>query len=76
VGNGDVEEISSISVCGNHRGVFFEVPNGVVFLDAETNIVRGCLVSSQSIWIEWDWMGLNSKQVKIFLNFFSIPSNL
>jgi hypothetical protein len=29
-----------------------------------------CSVSSQSMWIEWDWMGLNPKQVKLLLNFF------
>jgi hypothetical protein len=22
------------------------------------------------MWIEWDWMGFNPKQVKLFLNFF------
>jgi hypothetical protein len=32
--------------------------------------IRACSVSSQSMWIEWDWMGLNPKQVKILLNFF------
>jgi hypothetical protein len=32
-------------------------------------------VSSQSMWIEWDWMGLNPKQLKLLLNFFPIPSN-
>jgi hypothetical protein len=26
------------------------------------------------MWIEWDWVGLNPKQVKL-LNFFAIPSN-
>jgi hypothetical protein len=31
---------------------------------------RACSVNSQSIWIEWDWMGLNPKQVKLLLNFF------
>jgi hypothetical protein len=37
--------------------------------------IRACSVSSQSMWIEWDWMGLNPKQVKLLLNFFPIPSN-
>jgi hypothetical protein len=37
--------------------------------------LRACSVSSQSMWIEWDWMGLNPKQVKLLLNFFTIPSN-
>jgi hypothetical protein len=37
--------------------------------------MRACSVSSQSMWIEWDWMGLNPKQVKLLLIFFSIPSN-
>jgi hypothetical protein len=37
--------------------------------------VRACSVSSQSMWIEWDWMGFNPKQVKLLLNFFPIPSN-
>jgi hypothetical protein len=32
--------------------------------------VRACSVSSQSMWIEWDWMGLNPKQVKLLLIFF------
>jgi hypothetical protein len=32
--------------------------------------LRACSVSSQSMWIEWDWMGLNPKQVKLLLNFF------
>jgi hypothetical protein len=31
---------------------------------------RPCSVSSQSMWIERDWMGLNPKQVKLLLNFF------
>jgi hypothetical protein len=35
----------------------------------EANILR-LSVSSQSMWIEWDWMGLNTKQVKLLLNFF------
>jgi hypothetical protein len=26
--------------------------------------LRACSVSSQSMWIEWDWVGLNPKQVK------------
>jgi hypothetical protein len=32
--------------------------------------LRACSVSSQSMWIEWDWMGFNPKQVKFLLNFF------
>jgi hypothetical protein len=32
--------------------------------------LRACSVSSQSMWIEWDWMGLNPKQVKLLLHFF------
>jgi hypothetical protein len=32
--------------------------------------VRACSVSSQSMWIGWDWMGLNPKQVKLLKNFF------
>jgi hypothetical protein len=32
--------------------------------------VRACSVSSQSMWIEWDWMCLNPKQVKPLLIFF------
>jgi hypothetical protein len=32
--------------------------------------LRACSVSSQSMWIEWDWVGLNPKQVKVVLNFF------
>jgi hypothetical protein len=34
--------------------------------------VRACSVSSQStsMWIEWDWIVLNPKQVKLLLNFF------
>jgi hypothetical protein len=32
--------------------------------------LRACSVSSQSMWIEWDWMGLKPKQVKLFLIFF------
>jgi hypothetical protein len=31
--------------------------------------LRACSVSSQSMWIEWDWMGLNPKQVKLLKNF-------
>ena len=31
--------------------------------------LRACSVSSQSMWIEWDWVGLN-------VLIFSIPSNL
>jgi hypothetical protein len=34
------------------------------------NSLRACSVSSQSMWIEWDWVGLNPKQVKPLLNFF------
>jgi hypothetical protein len=30
---------------------------------------RICSVRFQSMWIEWDWMGLNHKQVKLLLNF-------
>jgi hypothetical protein len=33
-------------------------------------LFRACSVSSRSIWIEWDLMILNTKQVKLFLNFF------
>jgi hypothetical protein len=33
-------------------------------------LVRACSVSSQSMWIEWDWVGLNPKQVKVLLKFF------
>jgi hypothetical protein len=36
----------------------------------DTTHLRACSVSSQSMWIEWDWMGLNPKQVKPLLNFF------
>jgi hypothetical protein len=36
----------------------------------QKNQRRACSVSSQSIWIEWDWVGLNPKQVKVVLNFF------
>jgi hypothetical protein len=35
-----------------------------------TRHVWACSVSSQSMWIEWDWVGLNPKQVKLILNFF------
>jgi hypothetical protein len=42
----------------------FTVPGGT------TRPVRACSVSSQSMWIEWDWMSLNPKQVKHFLIFF------
>jgi hypothetical protein len=31
---------------------------------------RACSVSSQSMWIEWDWIGLKPKQVKPLLIFF------
>jgi hypothetical protein len=31
---------------------------------------RACSFCSQSMWIGWDWMGFNPKQVKIFHNFF------
>jgi hypothetical protein len=31
--------------------------------------LRACSVSSQSMWIEWDWMGLNPKQVKLLIIF-------
>jgi hypothetical protein len=31
--------------------------------------MRACSVSSQSMWIEWDCVGLNPKQVKVLLNF-------
>jgi hypothetical protein len=34
------------------------------------NPFRACSVSSQSMWIEWDWIGLNPKQVKLLLKFF------
>jgi hypothetical protein len=34
--------------------------------------IRACSVSSQSMWIEWDWMCLNHKKS----NFFLIFSNL
>jgi hypothetical protein len=47
---------------------------GVLQDEAQTcaycNIIRPCSVSSQSMWIEWDWMSLNHKQVKFLLNFF------
>jgi hypothetical protein len=32
--------------------------------------LRACSVSSQSMWIEWDWMSFNPKQVKLLLIFF------
>jgi hypothetical protein len=32
--------------------------------------IRACSVSSQSMWIEWDWMSLKPKQVKPLLIFF------
>jgi hypothetical protein len=32
--------------------------------------LRACSVSSQSMWIERDWMGLNPKQLKLLHNFF------
>jgi hypothetical protein len=35
--------------------------------------LRACSVSSQSMWIEWDWMSLNPKQVKRLKIFFSNP---
>jgi hypothetical protein len=37
-------------------------------------LIRACSVSSQSMWIEWDWMGLNPKQVKVLKNFFQSHS--
>jgi hypothetical protein len=40
-----------------------------------TNPIRTCSVSSQSMWIEWDWLGLNTKQVKVHQFFFPISSN-
>jgi hypothetical protein len=36
----------------------------------KTKTLRACSVSSQSIWIERDWIGLNPKQVKLLHNFF------
>jgi hypothetical protein len=36
--------------------------------------IMACSVSSQSMWIEWDWMGLNPKQVNLLLNFFQSHS--
>jgi hypothetical protein len=42
--------------------------------DLENLPVRACSVSSQSMWIEWDWMSLNPKQVKLLLNFFQSHS--
>jgi hypothetical protein len=32
-------------------------------IDPPVNInhIRACSVSSQSMWIEWDWVGLNPK---------------
>jgi hypothetical protein len=36
--------------------------------------VRACSVSSQSIWIECDWIILNPKQVKLIINFFQSHS--
>jgi hypothetical protein len=32
--------------------------------------IRACSVSSQSMWIEWNWVSLNPNQVKVLLNFF------
>jgi hypothetical protein len=32
--------------------------------------MRACSVSSQSMWIERDWMGLNPKQLKLLHTFF------
>jgi hypothetical protein len=37
---------------------------------ANPDTIRACSVTSKSIWIEWDWMGLNPKQVKLLLKFF------
>jgi hypothetical protein len=37
--------------------------------------MRLCSVRSQSIGIEWDWVGLNPKQVKVLLNFFQSMYN-
>jgi hypothetical protein len=38
--------------------------------EKEMILLRACSVSSQSMWIEWDWMGLKPKQVKPLLIFF------
>lgn len=37
-------------------------------------LFRACSVSTQSIWIECDWISLNLKQVKLVLNFFQSHS--
>jgi hypothetical protein len=36
----------------------------------ETKLLRACSVSSQSMWIERDWMSLNPKQLKLLHIFF------
>jgi hypothetical protein len=43
------------------------LPNAIAMVRVQ---LRACSVSSQSMWIEWDWMGLNPKQVKLLFNFF------
>jgi hypothetical protein len=49
-------------ICGKKNGLETEIH------------VRACSVSSQSMWIERDSMGLNPKQVKLLHNFFQSHS--
>jgi uncharacterized membrane protein YbaN (DUF454 family) len=51
-------------------GQFFNRKWKAQILTRKWNHIRACSVSSQFIWIEWDWMGLNPKQVKLLKNFF------
>jgi hypothetical protein len=41
-----------------------------MWTDVGLQPLRACSVSSQSMWIERDWMGLNPKQLKLLHNFF------
>jgi hypothetical protein len=61
---------SVVKMMGEQRGIWREEASAGGDGHREDVQVRACSVSYQSMWIEWDWMGLNPKQVKPLLNFF------
>jgi hypothetical protein len=45
-------------------------------INAKPNHIRAYSVCSQSMWIEWNWVGLNHKQVKVLLIFSNLIQSI
>jgi hypothetical protein len=66
-----MDRVDAEAVQNLHRVLLEHASHAILFLGfVLLGSLRACSVSSQSIWIEWDWMGLNPKQVKPLLIFF------